>query len=279
MNQANGKNTATAIPSFLQDRLSTISSRLGLSSSETIEELFKWTEVGISLASELGLEEANPSAVFDSVQLIKQTLVKNKSKQAEFKPNDSAELIAARRQIASLIDSLLSMSRTVEKLAVGNKNHQAEPVNRNNHTPNMEQIENKQQKLSSAMMEEKEEHNKVSTKSQANSTTTRKRDSPDIVKEDINHAIDAIIEFNNTPDRPQNQKFYIGIGSLKELTNRGDVTIRQLLEERGEEIQKHLDEHQIDQHHNLRRRDDDGNDYPKISEEKSINYNKITQVV
>ena len=56
-----------------------------------------------------------------------------------------------------------------------------------------------------------------------------KRDNSTTVRKDIDHAIDAIIEFNDAPNRPHQQKFYIGIGSVRELCGRGDKAIRNAL--------------------------------------------------
>ena len=112
----------------------------------------------------------------------------------------------------------------------------------------------------------------------SSNNTKRKRDSPGTVREDVNHAIDAIMEFNDTPQRAQEQKFYIGVGSVRDLCGRGDKAIRRVLEERKDEIANHLDQHQLDQNHNLSRRDPEGNDYPNIDTENDINYHKITQV-
>ena len=298
MNQANSKTKTTmAIPSFLHSRLEAISNQLGLSSTETIEELFKWAEVGISLANELGLEELNPNAVFDSVQSIKQASISGSNGQARLNRDDSAELAAARQQIASLIDSQLSMSRAMERLATAANSREVNSTGGNNFSSQTNRIKDTSNKpLSSTVRRKSTARNEsvaidedAGTKSdemqnksrqlQVSSTaTTRKRDSSDTVRKDINHAIDAIMEFNDAPERLHNQKFYIGVGSIKELSSRGDVAIRKILKEREEEIEKHLAKHELDQNQNLSRRDDEGSEYPKIYEEKGINYDKITEV-
>jgi ribosomal protein S15P/S13E len=255
-----------AIPSFLSSRLEAISNQLGLAESKTIEELFKWTEVGISLAKELNLDELDPNAVFDSVQSLRQMSDSSSDRQSEFNHDDSIELAAAKQQIAALIDSQLSMSKAIEKLA----NHRRD----NSADSNSARIRNNQNQTaaSDTANSSQQLYNNSST------TTNRKRDRPDTVREDIHQAIDAIIEFNDDPGRPHNQKFYLGVGSIKELSGRGDVAIRKILHERADEIQQHLAQHELDQNHNLSRRDAQGFEYPKIDDEQSINYRKITEV-
>ncbi len=65
MNQSsNSSNSASAssmtIPSFFQSRLSTIAQKLGITPDQTIQALFTWTEMGLSLAEQLSVEELTP---------------------------------------------------------------------------------------------------------------------------------------------------------------------------------------------------------------------------
>ena len=62
------------------------------------------------------------------------------------------------------------------------------------------------------------------------------------------------MEFNNTPGREHQEKWYIGIGSIRTLTGRGDKVIRRVLQQR-EDVEKHHSLHQLDQSHNLKGRD------------------------
>ena len=50
------------IPSFFQSRLSTIADKLGISPTETIQALFTWTEMGLSLAEQLEVEDTYSSS-------------------------------------------------------------------------------------------------------------------------------------------------------------------------------------------------------------------------
>jgi hypothetical protein len=64
-------------------------------------------------------------------------------------------------------------------------------------------------------------------------------------REIINAAIDAIMDYNNTPDRLYDQKWAISINALKEFS-RSQYTIQQVLSERRDEIADHHEQHQID---------------------------------
>ena len=56
------------IPSELQSRLSTIADKLGITPAQTIQALFTWTEMGLSLAEQLSVEDLDPQAVFELVR-------------------------------------------------------------------------------------------------------------------------------------------------------------------------------------------------------------------
>ena len=71
---------------------------------------------------------------------------------------------------------------------------------------------------------------------------------------DINRAIDTVMEFNNAHERSHQDKWYIGIGSIRTLTGRGDKVIRRVLQGR-EDVRQHHQQHQLDQSHNLKGRD------------------------
>ena len=65
---------------------------------------------------------------------------------------------------------------------------------------------------------------------------------------------------------------------VRELSSRGDVTIRRILKNRSPEIEQHLAKHELDISQNHSRKDDLGREYPTIDREEEINYHKITQV-
>ena len=79
------------IPSFFQSRLSTIATKLGISPDQTIQALFTWTEMGLSLAEQLEVEELTPQAIFESVEQLK-ARADNNSSSIEFDSAQSAKL-------------------------------------------------------------------------------------------------------------------------------------------------------------------------------------------
>ena len=90
--------------------------------------------------------------------------------------------------------------------------------------------------------------------------SNRKTSERGIEAEDsVNQGIDAIIDFNNVEDRPAIDKWYIGIGCLRKLTERGDNVIKRVLKSRQEEIDAHNSKHELGKWHNAR-----GKDYPSI---------------
>ena len=80
-------------------------------------------------------------------------------------------------------------------------------------------------------------------------------------EESVERAINAIIEFNERKDVPIKDKWHIGVGSLRKLTERGDSVIKRVIESRKEEIQQHNSKYKLGKWHNAR-----GKDYPSIGE-------------
>ena len=282
MKQTTKTHKDLVIPAFLHSRLEVIASQLEVSSDKTIEELFKWTEIGLALARELNLDEPDPNMVFHSVQAFKQQSTNSGFQQHDDLGRiDSAELASAKQQLASLTKSLERLTEIWHSFPINTARESekkqrkrvteassTKKANAIDHTSNDLQHEN----FSSGKPEDnKRERRKSSTK-------IIRRDNSETVIADINHAIDAVMAFNDAEERLYNQKFYIGIGSVKELSNRGDAAIRRVLNEREEEIQNHLAAYELDKNHNLSRRDEGGNEYPTIDVEPGINYEKITKV-
>ena len=197
-----------AIPSFLRSRLEAISNQLGISQSEAIQELFTWTEVGISLADELDLDELHPNAVFNSVRLLKQNASVTSSSGnsvGSSNGNDSEELAVAKQQILSLTKSLDRLTEIW---------HKADLANNNSHNPDIVQFKDNKNKIISSkkkikeysqetpqdvsQTKEKPERDQSKSDQQPKDNISpspkRRRDSSDTVREDVNHAIDAIIE-------------------------------------------------------------------------------------
>lgn len=307
MNQLNNSNSLEihAIPPYLHSRLEDISHILELSPTEAIEKSFQWAEMGIALAQELEIESVNPHTVFEQVKALStevKTRQQSSSASVGSNGNDSAELAAAKQQIVFLTRSLdritelfyrsnnqpfqqQAMTNASTTPSISSANTRATPNSSKSFVTEDKISSTKNRTQNSGYTQERkpsddQKSQKISppTATISSNNTKRKRDSPGTVAEDINHAIDVIMEFNDTPGRVQEQKFYIGVGSVRDLCSRGDKAIRRVLEERKDEIAKHLAQHQLDQNHNLSRRDSQGHDYPNIDQESELNYHKITQV-
>ena len=281
MNQTK-PNTDFTIPKFLHSRLKGISNQLEATPSETIEELIKWTEIGLALAEELNVDKPDPNKVFNSVRILKQQKVGFNSPQHHISNRtDSGELLAAKEQITSLTKSLEHLSSILSS-SLPNTSIDVRKEKRLNTDLIDSEVKKykldegnrkRQESLSLSKLEGRERQN-----ADNNLTKVVRRDSSATVKEDVNHAIDAVMAFNDTEGRLYNHKFYIGIGSIRDLSHRGDTAIRKVLQERKEEIEEHLVAHELDQNHNLSRRDEKGDEYPVIDREPEIDYQKVTKV-
>ncbi len=61
----------------------------------------------------------------------------------------------------------------------------------------------------------------------------------------VNEAIDAIMAYNNQPDRAYKDKWKIAISALKRLTRRNQALIQRVMQERIEEIVDHHKKHDL----------------------------------
>lgn len=284
--------SSLSIPSFLLSDLDAISTELGLSHTETIHALFTWTKMSLSLARQLNLDLKNPEAVFDAVRSLQQ------QPRSDVPNNNNISYSDAQK----LLDLSLSLAHSIEKLSAtlpsATNNHSqsttaSSPQIRSpfSSTPspssNLENSQDKSSTLSTGDRLQEEKKSNVSYQTDNNHRSSEpidspskvvKRDNSATVRKDIDHAIDAIMEFNDAPNRPHQQKFYIGIGSVRELCGRGDKAIRNALDERESEIESHLHLHQLSITHNYSRKDDNGNQYPDIADEPELHYHKITLV-
>lgn len=296
--------SSLSIPSFLLSDLDAIAQELGLSHQETIHALFTWTKMGLSLARQLELDDSNPEAVFNAVQEMQQHGSKNAPSNHDVSNLDTQKLL----------DLSLSLAHSIERLSFtttevpSQKSPNVKSTPRNSFTSNtvassdLERTASRisQRSLYSSTHSESSSSNTENGKdnSIASSTSDRtekkkeadssslptdsvkviKRDNSATVRKDIDHAIDAMMEFNDADRRPHQQKFYIGIGSVRELCGRGDKAIRNALDERESEIESHLQQHELSLTHNYSRKDDNGNPYPDIADEPELHYHKITLV-
>ncbi|BAZ47266.1 hypothetical protein NIES4102_43120 (plasmid) [Chondrocystis sp. NIES-4102] len=334
MNESvSSQNSNVVIPSFFLSRLNAISNKLELTNAETIQALFTWTEMGLSLAERLEIDEPNPQAVFETVASLQkqsnnQTALGNSL--SAISPEAVVENTNSQKQQAlfQLCNSVELLSQTISQFSFNDgedvssaqpyakrlyhKGTMSEgvsfrtpsdipvrdPLGKSNRRTNANQPRPTEQKLSSSAKKEQinvssgdkntsnsdriprssaspafarrgtldhsndNEQSKKSNRQQdiepsskSTSNNGRKKQQRTIEAErDINRAIDTVIEFNNAHERSHQDKWYIGIGSIRTLTGRGDKVIRRVLQQR-EDIEQHHFSHQLDQSHNLKGRD------------------------
>ena len=272
--------SSLSIPSFLLSDLNAIAQELDLSHQEAIHALFTWTKMGLSLARQFELDDSNPEAVFNAVQSLQQ----HGSKDAPSN-NDVSNL-----DTQKLLDLSLSLAHSIERLsptAAGDISQRLPDVSstrRNSSTSqaiaSSSNTENGKDSSSALLKSDQTVKRKEADSSSlpTDSVKVIKRDNSATVRKDIDHAIDAMMEFNDAPNRPHQQKFYIGIGSVRELCGRGDKAIRNALDERESELESHLQKHELSLTHNYSRKDELGNPYPDIADEPELHYHKITLV-
>jgi hypothetical protein len=230
-------NSAVTIPSFFLSRLEAISHRLGLNQSETIQALFTWTEMGLSLARSLELDELNPQAVFESVERLKPT--PSTVAIATIDPDVSRE-----RALYQLCNSVELLSRAIAEINLADVNSNTEL--------DKTLVELKSPKPSQSSVETLN-NTKTEAKSSSSNSSKGKRSSQRTLESErqINHAIDLVMEFNNAEGRAHLDKWYIGIGSIRTLTGRGDKVIRRVLQQR-QDVEQHHHQHRLDSSHNLK---------------------------
>lgn len=234
------ENKDNKIPTVLEDRLVAIGDRLGTATTiDTLNSLLDWAEVALSLSSELNLHNQSPQELFQAVEDL---IYKNQNKQtkqlSQFTSND--ELVFTHQSVQHLCRSIELLASAV--------NHQ-----RNLSTTHLPSSKPNSKDIPSSFEEIDTPHHNDSSYSEQ-------------LDEKVNHAIDCIMDFNNQPDLPQAEKWYIGIGSLRQLTGTGQTAIYRALSQRQEEIERHHQHHQLGKWHNAR-----GRNAPKIYEVVSLN--------
>jgi len=292
--QSNSLSEAVVSLQLSLSRLESISNLINLSQTDTINTLVDWAEAGASLAQHLNIDNPTPQALTDCVQELKQNYISlstnNKSLPNETITNNQPGTMSLDDQKRLLI-SVSSLSNSVEfltKALVEGKNYSTEPAVNNPRFPQGEHLPK------ANLSKDAESYNPTRNSSQTNQTNlenqnnlkktrrisseNRERDTPEVMIEDINRAIDAILEFNNSPNRPHRQKFRISIKPIADLTGRATNSVSKILKERSELINSHHEQHNISNYHNKSRRDENGNDYSPVESEPEINYEKITEI-
>ena len=287
-------NSPLAIPSFLLSRLEAIAHQLGLSRGETIQALFAWTEVGLSLADNLDLGDKTPEALFASVEELRQ------QERTPSLPSTSPASDAVSSTPMSLFtpqeqkQMILTAFNSVELLSKALIERESYPANETLLNLDLQGVGDSTSNLASARNQPDSPlfKTKVRANSHANSpepsrgratprvlSSTRQRDSSEVVDEDINGAIDAVMEFNNAPNRPHKQKFRLSVKPIKDLCGRANNSIAAILQDRRAEIERHHQQHELSPYHNKSRKAQDGNQYPSIDQESEIHYQKVTEIL
>lgn len=303
MNEQTSGNVA--IPSFFLSRLKAISNRLELNETETIEALFIWAEMGLTLAENLKLDDATPQAVFDRVEELKQmartvptltsttaqvTDSQNLNNESGNRTLFSPEAVAQICTSVRLLTEALSIQQNNNNYSLNSSddtegvNSQALPLkNReradrprrksiiqqrydraenNNFADSTESEENKSivvdgvNELDSLIIEDKQpQARKQSSKNKKKITRSIE------AEQSVDRAINAIMEFNDAEGRKPDEKWYIGVGSIKQLSGRAGTVFKRVYEKRKDEIEEHHQKHQLGKWHNAR-----GAEYPSIDE-------------
>jgi hypothetical protein len=92
---------------------------------------------------------------------------------------------------------------------------------------------------------------KSSTNREENKSRKRRGE---LSRQKVNQYIDAIMAYNDFPDRTHQDKWLITIAALKRLTHCGQSVIYDVLRDRESEIQFHHDQHQLGIFHNQKGR-------------------------
>jgi hypothetical protein len=77
----------------------------------------------------------------------------------------------------------------------------------------------------------------------------------------VNRAIDTLKDFNNEPNRQEQDKWFIGVSPLKKITKRNQALIERVLQQREADLNQHHAQHQLTPKHNSK-----GRFAPKIEE-------------
>lgn len=287
MNQSSNSASANSmvIPSFFQSRLSTIADKLGISPAQAIQALFTWTEMSLSLAEQLSVDELTPQAIFKSVEDLRLKASNSLSLRDGLDSTDSADLDS--HSLNQLSTSIRLLSETLsnkhnqirDARSAGEANRskgprhressQNTPVDNQNHNsspPVTTQLVQPPLKSTSSNqhargtwsgnptypLHQQQDDRKLSNRSQE-------------AEAEVNRAIDAIIDFNNQDSLPHNDKWHIGVGALRKLTHRGDTVAQRVLKQRADQIQQHHAQHQIAPRHNSK-----GKTHPSIHQVISL---------
>lgn len=219
------------IPKYLMSRLSLLSERLEINEKDTLEALFDWSEVSLSLAEILEIDELKPNVLYDKVEELKE-----QSTQTQHYEQPKQETTAV-ENISFDAQSINNLCSSVKILAEALTQQKVTPKNKSKDS--FRSIGTIKNKNLTQGINEKEERNER----KVSSRTTE-------AEAVINHAINLIIEYNEVPGRTHDDKFRVGIGAIRKMTKRGDKVIRRMIESRNDEIKAHHEKHKLGEFHN-----------------------------
>jgi hypothetical protein len=258
------ESSSISLPAFLLPRLNTIAQQLGLSQAEAIQALFNWTEVSLSLADILQLDELNPQALFDSVRQLQQRPPSPSPQIATVSAEPALGALSVNPESGIIFDrDSINQICTSVKLLAEAISREANFSRGNEHKISSTLPSKDRKRMNGTILaqskewqtNEGNERQNNSSKQSARKKTIRTEEA----EETVNRAIDAIMSFNNVEERSPSEKWYIGIGSLRKLSGNGDTVINRVLKSRQEEIDAHNSTHQLGKWHNAR-----GKDSPSI---------------
>jgi hypothetical protein len=264
--------------SFSFSKLEKFSQVLNLSSTETVNTLIDWAEAAINSAQYLEIENPTPATFTSKIKSIDQdyqTLI-NKSPEPSFEFVSKAQSGSSPVDQHRIMNTICSLSEYLSQTLIQEQATNPElSINPVHDLAKLARLNTSQSQdvITSNNLDQSNQDQKA----QAIHTKKRQRDTPEIMVQDINRAIDALIEFNNAPNRPHRQKIRISIKPIVDLTGRATNSISKVLKDRSEEINRHHEQHQIDSYHNKSRRDETSKDYPNVESEPDINYQKLTE--
>jgi hypothetical protein len=269
-------------------RLESISRLLKLSQMDTIDSLVDWAEAAAFLAQNLEIDEPlTPEALTTYVLELKQNL-----RDRELQPKKSPSHHQSQSNSFSSPDQALTiisnLSNSLNNLTEAWSTRKIYP---HNHTLNNSRPQTSLNEKSGKTSELTETGNEALQnpvpKNQKISApqSIRTRDTLEVLTEDINRAINALFEFNDSPDRPHEQKFLININTVSQVTardpnykHRSPSSIRKVLATRQDEIDLHHQKHKLFGLGRKIRKDSQGILYPDATSEPDIHYQKFTEV-
>lgn len=273
-------NESVTIPRYLMSRLMGLSERLELDEKETLEALFDWAEISLSLAEILEIEELKTNILYDKVEGLIEKLG-----QAEVqRPRQKTDIEGTTNDHISInAESIRDLSSSVRILSelLASKNSLPRSIDSKNTTTTP--IPTVQRKTSQQGKNEADTANNKVVRQESSKPETDKTENDKGRKVSqrtidaeaiINNAIDKIIEFNEQEGITHKEKIRIGIGGVRTLTGRGDNIIRRVLKRREDELEEHHLHHELSSTHNSK-----GKTAPSIDEVIEFDKDKVIEEI